>query len=393
MSETLVRPRALDTELDVQVPAQSGGSTRTSQPAVPAARHSGESGEGLSFAELMDRLSGEVAAGSSNTELPEQIPGREPAPLFTPAGPRAGARHAAPLEEAPRVAEAPAGLTGSFFRGALAEERPSRLAGLPLPRSPKVIAAVATTAVLGATAVLTGAASDPGSEVAQASGDSSVRLAAADAVLPGLQGEGSTVDATPAAHTVQAGPGVMGGQMQAAMGQAMGSLPSVFDKADAARIAAVAKADAEKAAADQRANLAKAARSAAGGASVGDVIGQVAGSSVGAKALAAARTRLGMPYVWGATGPNSFDCSGLTQWAFKQVGISLPRTSSAQSTFGTAVSKDQLQPGDLVFFYTPVSHVGIYVGNGQVLHASTSGEPVKISSMSSFPFHNARRIL
>ncbi|GAA1836780.1 hypothetical protein GCM10009836_14150 [Pseudonocardia ailaonensis] len=389
MSETLVRPRAAqESDVDSRVPAQSGGSTRT-VPAIPAARHSGESGEGLSFAELMDRLSCELASGAPDAELPEQIPGREPAPLFTPAGPRRAARHAAPLEEA--AAEAPAGLTGSFFHGALATERPSRLASLPLPRSPKVIAAVATTAVLGATAVLTGAASDPGTEVAQSSGDSTVRLAAADAVLPGLQD--SSDGSSPAATAAQAGPGVMGSQMSSAMTSAMGSLPSVFDKADAARIAAIAQAEADKAAADQRATAARAARSVPGGAAVSDVIGQVAGSSVGAKALAAARTRLGMPYVWGAAGPTSFDCSGLTSWAFKQVGVTLPRTSAAQSTFGTAVSKDQLQPGDLVFFYTPVSHVGIYVGNGQVLHASTSGEPVKISNMSSFPFHNARRIL
>jgi cell wall-associated NlpC family hydrolase len=118
----------------------------------------------------------------------------------------------------------------------------------------------------------------------------------------------------------------------------------------------------------------------------------VAGAGVGAAALAIAESKIGKPYVWGASGPNAFDCSGLVMWAFKQAGVSLPRTSAAQSQVGTAVSKGDLRPGDLVFFYSPVSHVGIYVGDGKILNASTSGEPVKISSMQYMPFHNARRV-
>jgi cell wall-associated NlpC family hydrolase len=118
----------------------------------------------------------------------------------------------------------------------------------------------------------------------------------------------------------------------------------------------------------------------------------VTGSSVGATALRYAQTQLGKPYVWGATGPNAYDCSGLVQWSFKQAGRMLPRTAAQQSLVGTPVSRDQLQPGDLVFFYTPVSHVAIYVGDGKILHASTAGQPVKISSMAGMPFHNARRI-
>ncbi|MDT7616201.1 MAG: peptidoglycan DL-endopeptidase CwlO [Pseudonocardiales bacterium] len=109
-------------------------------------------------------------------------------------------------------------------------------------------------------------------------------------------------------------------------------------------------------------------------------------------ALSAAMSKLGVPYVWGASGPTAFDCSGLVQWSFKQAGISLPRTASAQSTVGEAVSKSQLQPGDLVFFYTPVSHVGIYIGDGKVVNATQSGEPVQISNIAYMPFHNARRI-
>jgi peptidoglycan DL-endopeptidase CwlO len=111
-----------------------------------------------------------------------------------------------------------------------------------------------------------------------------------------------------------------------------------------------------------------------------------------AAALETAMAQIGKPYRYGATGPSSFDCSGLTSFAFKNAGVSIPRTSRAQSTVGTAVSKSDLQPGDLVFFYKPVSHVAIYIGNGQVVHASTSGQPVKISNVDNMPFSGARRV-
>ena len=99
-----------------------------------------------------------------------------------------------------------------------------------------------------------------------------------------------------------------------------------------------------------------------------------------------AESKLGCKYVWGATGPNTFDCSGLTSWVYKQMGISIPRTSSAQSKGGTSVSKSNLQAGDLVFFNTSgsgVSHVGIYVGNGQFIHAPNKSKPVKYDSLNS----------
>ena len=111
-----------------------------------------------------------------------------------------------------------------------------------------------------------------------------------------------------------------------------------------------------------------------------------------AAALETAMAQIGKPYRYGATGPSAFDCSGLTSFAFKNAGVSIPRTSRAQSTVGTPVSKGDLQPGDLVFFYKPVSHVGIYIGNGQVVHASTSGQPVKIGSVDKMPFSGARRV-
>ncbi|UYP21031.1 C40 family peptidase [Rhodococcus sp. Z13] len=108
-------------------------------------------------------------------------------------------------------------------------------------------------------------------------------------------------------------------------------------------------------------------------------------------ALRAALSRIGSPYVWGATGPNQFDCSGLMVWAYQQVGKSLPRSSQAQAQGGIPVSRENLQPGDLVIFYDDASHVGMYVGDGNMVHASTFGVPVKVQSVDSFPFHSARR--
>ena len=81
------------------------------------------------------------------------------------------------------------------------------------------------------------------------------------------------------------------------------------------------------------------------------------------------------------------------QYAYSAAGVSLPHSSASQSRMGTPVSRDQLQPGDLVFFYSPVSHVGMYIGNGQMVHASTSGQPVKVASLDSMGSYNsARRI-
>ncbi|WP_238591912.1 C40 family peptidase [Pseudonocardia sp. EC080625-04] len=109
-------------------------------------------------------------------------------------------------------------------------------------------------------------------------------------------------------------------------------------------------------------------------------------------ALSTAMAQLGKPYSWGATGPSAFDCSGLVSYAYKKAGKDVPRTSKAQASAGTKVSKSNLQAGDLVFFYSPVSHVGIYMGDGKIVHASTSGEPVKVSDMDAMPFNSARRI-
>ena len=116
-------------------------------------------------------------------------------------------------------------------------------------------------------------------------------------------------------------------------------------------------------------------------------------SSAAQTAVNTALAQVGDRYVYGATGPNSFDCSGLTSFSYKAAGISLPRTSKAQSTSGTPVSKGNLQPGDLVFFYSPVSHVGMYIGNGQMVHSSSAGKPVSVVSLDSMPsYSGARRV-
>ncbi|MDK1475542.1 NlpC/P60 family protein [Streptomyces sp. 549] len=137
-----------------------------------------------------------------------------------------------------------------------------------------------------------------------------------------------------------------------------------------------AAAAAEKAAEDARAT-----RSSA---SARTELGNQAGASQrGSGALSAAQSKVGSPYVWGATGPNSFDCSGLTSWAFNQAGVSIPRTSQAQANAGTRInSMSDLRPGDLVLLRSDLSHVGFYAGNGQMLHAPKPGANVRYESIS-----------
>lgn len=113
--------------------------------------------------------------------------------------------------------------------------------------------------------------------------------------------------------------------------------------------------------------------------------------SVGQRIVDAARSKIGSPYVWGAAGPNAFDCSGLTTWAYAQVGKAIPRTSYAQAAEGTPVSRENLQPGDIVAFYSGASHVGIYAGNGRIIHALNSGTPLSEDSIDYMPFHSAVR--
>lgn len=101
-----------------------------------------------------------------------------------------------------------------------------------------------------------------------------------------------------------------------------------------------------------------------------------------AAVVQAALTRVGAPYSWGATGPDAFDCSGLIKWAFLQSGKSLPRSSQALAAGGQPVATTEVQPGDIVTFYSDASHAGVYIGDGNMVHASTYGTPVKVACRS-----------
>jgi len=115
------------------------------------------------------------------------------------------------------------------------------------------------------------------------------------------------------------------------------------------------------------------------------------GSSKGAKALAYAKAQLGEPYARSGAGPSSWDCSGLTMMAWGSVGVSLPHSSRQQFSRGQSVAKSELRSGDLVFFYSDISHVGLYAGNGQVIHAPRPGKSVEYIKMSYMPYAGARR--
>ncbi|MEW2509916.1 NlpC/P60 family protein [Streptomyces sp. NPDC046870] len=137
---------------------------------------------------------------------------------------------------------------------------------------------------------------------------------------------------------------------------------------------------------------ARASRSGTGARQPLERPGSAAPTSHAAVAVAYAYSKLGSPYVWGATGPNAFDCSGLVQAAYRSAGISLPRTTYAQINAGRRVSRSELQPGDLVFFYSGISHVGIYVGGGQMIHAPNPSAPVRLAPIDQMPFAGAARV-
>ncbi|MFE2760237.1 C40 family peptidase [Streptomyces halstedii] len=154
--------------------------------------------------------------------------------------------------------------------------------------------------------------------------------------------------------------------------------------ADAQKLLATLDAD-QRAAYDRSSGSARADRSAPRGLAA-------APNARAAQAVAFAFTALGKPYVWGATGPDSFDCSGLTQAAWRAAGVSLPRTTYSQIDAGTRVSRSELAPGDLVFFYSGISHVGLYIGGGQMIHAPRPGAPVRVAPISEMPFAGATRV-
>ncbi|MER6709688.1 MULTISPECIES: NlpC/P60 family protein [unclassified Streptomyces] len=141
---------------------------------------------------------------------------------------------------------------------------------------------------------------------------------------------------------------------------------------------------------DERAAYDRASRSGRTG--MPDLGSATAASGRGAAAVAAARSALGKPYVWGANGPTGFDCSGLMQWSYAQAGVSLPRTSQAQRFAGRQVPLSEARPGDLVVYRSDASHVGMYMGNGQVIHAPYPGAPVRYDPVGMMPVSSVTRV-
>jgi cell wall-associated NlpC family hydrolase len=115
------------------------------------------------------------------------------------------------------------------------------------------------------------------------------------------------------------------------------------------------------------------------------------GAPEAATVIQAALSRIGSPYSWGGSGPGAFDCSGLVMWSFQQAGISLPHSSQALASGGQPVSLDQMQPGDVVNYYSDASHSAIYIGDGMMVHASTYGTPVRVAPVDNAPIYNVRR--
>lgn len=120
-------------------------------------------------------------------------------------------------------------------------------------------------------------------------------------------------------------------------------------------------------------------------------VADVPASGRASAAVAYAMAQVGDAYVYGAAGPSAFDCSGLTMMAWAQAGVALPHSSSAQYSSGTRVAASALRPGDLVFYYSPISHVGMYIGNGMIVHAANPSTGVQVTGLYSMPYVGAVR--
>ena len=156
------------------------------------------------------------------------------------------------------------------------------------------------------------------------------------------------------------------------------------EKADIDDKAAKAQALLDKLQSEARAKLLS-------GAAFTGALPNVPASGRAAAAVQFAMAQVGKAYVYGASGPNAYDCSGLTMRAWGAAGVGLPHSSSAQQGSGTRVSESELQPGDLVFYYSPVSHVGMYIGNGLIVNALNPGAGVRVSPLHSMPYSGAVR--
>lgn len=175
---------------------------------------------------------------------------------------------------------------------------------------------------------------------------------------------------------------------------------TVTEKLDAARLllsrltaAERARVEAGEAGGAGAAGAGRAARSVSASGRAGLDSAAQAPDSRAAAAVSYAYSKLGSPYVWGATGPSAFDCSGLVQAAYRAAGISLPRTTYAQIGAGRRVPRSELRPGDLVFFYSGISHVGLYIGDGRMIHAPNPSAPVRVAPIDQMPFAGATRVV
>ncbi|MHA6803497.1 C40 family peptidase [Salinifilum ghardaiensis] len=123
-------------------------------------------------------------------------------------------------------------------------------------------------------------------------------------------------------------------------------------------------------------------------------VGAIGGSGAAVAAVNAALGKQGSPYVWGAKGPDQFDCSGLVQWSYEQAGVDLPASTRSQVNAGRSVSQGGIKPGDVIFYYSSASHNAIYIGNGQAVHAPTEGEDVKVDDYQDIgDVHSIRRVV
>jgi cell wall-associated NlpC family hydrolase len=185
-------------------------------------------------------------------------------------------------------------------------------------------------------------------------------------------------------------------QLQSTLSQVKGQLAQLVAQAEAAKRAAQLRAAQQALAAQRAAVAAEAARAPTRSQQLLQIAPQAqtlsnppVGSGAGA-AVSAALSRVGLPYVWGASGPSSFDCSGLVMWAWDHAGVSLPHFSGAQYADTTHISMSNLEPGDLVFPSDPGEHVAMYIGNGQIVEAPYTGADVHVVPLSSFFVYASR---